>query len=58
MSAEVHPTAIVVADRATLGEGVRIGPFAIIGERCEIGDGVRDRAARGAGAQRAARPPT
>ncbi len=25
---------------ATLGAGVRIGPYAIVGDRCEIGDGV------------------
>ncbi|MFP5355364.1 MAG: acyl-ACP--UDP-N-acetylglucosamine O-acyltransferase [Gemmatimonadota bacterium] len=38
MSAQVHPTAIV-SPRAELGADVRIGPFAIVGERCEIGDG-------------------
>ncbi|ODT01172.1 MAG: acyl-[acyl-carrier-protein]--UDP-N-acetylglucosamine O-acyltransferase [Gemmatimonadetes bacterium SCN 70-22] len=38
MSAEIHPTAIV-SPRAVLGENVRIGPFAIVGEQCEIGDG-------------------
>lgn len=38
MSATIHPTAIVSAD-AELGQGVTIGPFAIIGERVTIGDG-------------------
>ncbi|HEX5577378.1 MAG TPA: acyl-ACP--UDP-N-acetylglucosamine O-acyltransferase [Gemmatimonadaceae bacterium] len=33
----IHPTAIISA-RATLGERVEVGPFAIIGEGCEVGD--------------------
>ena len=36
--ARVHPTAIVAAD-AQLGAGVEVGPFAIIGESCIVGDG-------------------
>lgn len=35
--AGIHPTAIV-SSHATLGERVEVGPFAIIGEGCEIGD--------------------
>jgi UDP-N-acetylglucosamine acyltransferase len=38
MSPQIHPTAIVSPD-ATLAAGVRIGPFAIIGEGCELADG-------------------
>ena len=35
--AGIHPTAIV-SSRAVLGDRVEIGPFAIVGEGCEIGD--------------------
>ncbi len=35
----VHPTAIV-HPRAKLGRGVEIGPFCIVGENVEIGDGT------------------
>jgi len=38
MSADIHPTAIVSA-KASLGANVRVGPFAIIGDNCEVGDG-------------------
>jgi len=34
---EIHPTALV-DDDAELGEGVRVGPHAIVGPRVEIGD--------------------
>jgi UDP-N-acetylglucosamine acyltransferase len=37
---EVHETA-VVDPRALLGEGVRVGPYAVIGGDVEIGDGTR-----------------
>ena len=37
MTARVHPTALVAAD-ATLGNEVIIGPFAIVGEGCTLGD--------------------
>lgn len=37
MHAGIHPSAIV-SPRATLGEGVQVGPFAIIGDGCHIGD--------------------
>lgn len=36
----IHPTA-VVADSATIGEGVEIGPYSIVGEQVEIGSGTR-----------------
>jgi len=36
-SAGIHPSAIV-SSRATLGEGVHVGPFAIIGDGCRVGD--------------------
>ena len=39
-SPSVHPTAWV-ADTATIGQGVYIGPFTYIGERAVLGDGVR-----------------
>ncbi|HEY0437663.1 MAG TPA: acyl-[acyl-carrier-protein]--UDP-N-acetylglucosamine O-acyltransferase, partial [Phenylobacterium sp.] len=39
MSVEVHPTALV-AKGAELAEGVRIGPFCIVGERARIGAGT------------------
>src|SRR6266850_1711504 len=35
---EIHPQAIVAAG-ANLGEGVKIGAFAIVGEEVELGDG-------------------
>lgn len=35
----VHPTA-VVAGSATLGRGVRVGPFVVVGERVELGEGT------------------
>lgn len=35
-----HETAVVAAG-ATIGEGVRIGPFAVVGEQVTIGDGTR-----------------
>ncbi|MEO7368932.1 MAG: acyl-ACP--UDP-N-acetylglucosamine O-acyltransferase, partial [Gemmatimonadaceae bacterium] len=35
--AGIHPSAIV-SPKATLGEGVQVGPFAIIGDGCHIGD--------------------
>jgi UDP-N-acetylglucosamine acyltransferase len=38
MSTEIHATALV-SPSARLGENVRIGPFAIVGDQCEIGDG-------------------
>jgi UDP-N-acetylglucosamine acyltransferase len=34
----IHPTAIIAPD-AHLGAGVEVGPFAIIGESCSLGDG-------------------
>lgn len=37
MSARIHPTAIVSAD-AQLGDGVTVGPWALIGEGCVVGD--------------------
>lgn len=36
---EIHATAIV-EDGATLGEGVRIGPYCIVGAQVVLGDGV------------------
>ncbi len=38
--AKVHPTAIV-EDGATLGDGVEIGPFCVIGSRSVLAEGVR-----------------
>jgi UDP-N-acetylglucosamine acyltransferase len=38
MTTSIHPTALV-SSSATLGDDVRIGPFAIVGDLCEIGDG-------------------
>lgn len=38
MSADIHPTAIV-SSKASLGSNVRVGPFAIVGDNCEVGDG-------------------
>lgn len=37
---EIHPTAIV-DDGATLGEGVRIGPYSCVGAEVTLEDGVR-----------------
>ena len=37
MSGQVHPTAIVY-DGARIGNGVSIGPYAVVGEHVEIGD--------------------
>jgi UDP-N-acetylglucosamine acyltransferase len=36
---QIHPTAIV-EDGATLGAGVKIGPFAMVGREVTLGDGV------------------
>ncbi len=38
MSADIHPTAIV-SPKAELAAGVRVGPFAIVGEGCELAEG-------------------
>ena len=38
MSARVHPSAVIASD-ARLGDRVEVGPFAIIGEDCEVADG-------------------
>ncbi len=38
--AEVHPTAIVEPG-AVLGDGVRVGPFCVVGSEVELGDGVQ-----------------
>jgi UDP-N-acetylglucosamine acyltransferase len=38
--AEIHPTAIVEPG-ASLGEGVRIGPYCLVGAEVVLGDGVR-----------------
>lgn len=38
MTSDIHPTAIVDS-RARLGQGVRVGPFCLIGPDVEIGDG-------------------
>ncbi len=35
----IHPTAIV-ADGATLGAGVKVGPYCMVGEHVTLGDGV------------------
>jgi UDP-N-acetylglucosamine acyltransferase len=35
---EIHPQAIVAAS-ARLGEGVKIGAYAMVGEEVELGDG-------------------
>ena len=37
--ADIHPTAIV-ADGATLGDGVRIGPYCLVGADVQLGDRV------------------
>ncbi len=37
---EIHPTA-VVHPWARVGDGVRVGPYSVIGENVEIGDGCR-----------------
>ena len=36
MSVEIHPTAIV-SPKASLSDGVRIGPYCLVGDRVEIG---------------------
>ena len=36
MSGPIHPTAIV-EDGAILGEGVRIGPYCIVGSQAKLG---------------------
>ncbi|MBO6892990.1 MAG: acyl-ACP--UDP-N-acetylglucosamine O-acyltransferase [Roseibium sp.] len=36
---EIHPTAII-EDGASIGEGVRIGPYSIVGSNVELADGV------------------
>ena len=36
MNVDIHPTAIV-SPKALIGEGVRIGPYCMVGERVEIG---------------------
>jgi UDP-N-acetylglucosamine acyltransferase len=38
MTPRIHPTAIVDAS-ATLGADVEVGPWALIGPKCEVGDG-------------------
>ncbi|MEP7345937.1 MAG: acyl-[acyl-carrier-protein]--UDP-N-acetylglucosamine O-acyltransferase, partial [Gemmatimonadaceae bacterium] len=38
MSTDIHATAIV-SPNAELGDGVCIGPYAIVGEGCTLGDG-------------------
>ena len=38
MTTRIHPTAIVASD-ARLGEDIDIGPWAVVGEDCTIGDG-------------------
>ncbi|MEK0431369.1 MAG: hypothetical protein RL139_1173 [Gemmatimonadota bacterium] len=38
MSARIHPTALVDAS-ATLGADVEVGPWAIVGPHCTVGDG-------------------
>ena len=45
VSAEIHPTAIVDKG-AQLGADVEVGPFAIIGPHCVVGDGGIIRRAR------------
>ena len=44
MSARIHPTAIVDGG-AELGEDVEVGPFAIVGPDCTVGDGSCSRRA-------------
>lgn len=39
MTADIHPTAIV-EDGATLGEGVKVGPYCIVGPDVALDDGV------------------
>lgn len=39
MSADIHPTAIV-EDGASLGTGVKIGPYCVVGPEVAIGDGT------------------
>jgi UDP-N-acetylglucosamine acyltransferase len=40
MTSSIHPTAIV-EDGATLGDGVLIGPYCIVGKDSKLGDGVQ-----------------
>ena len=40
LSSSIHPTAWI-ADSATIGKDVYVGPFVSIGERAVVGDGVR-----------------
>ena len=37
MSNTIHPTAII-EDGATLGEGVKIGPYCVVGAEARLGD--------------------
>ncbi len=37
MSNSIHPTAII-EDGATLGEGVKIGPYCVVGAEAKLGD--------------------
>ena len=37
--AEIHPSAVVAKD-VQLGEGVRIGPYCVVGSGVSIGDGT------------------
>ena len=40
MSTSIHPTAII-ADSATIDDGVKIGPYAVVGDNVTIGAGTR-----------------
>ena len=40
MSTSIHPTAII-ADSATIDDGVEIGPYAVVGDNVTIGGGTR-----------------
>lgn len=39
MSNAIHPTAII-EDGATLGDGVKVGPYCVVGAESKLGDGV------------------